>query len=245
MDTVRVKAVIAYDGTPFYGFQSQTTTPRTITGALSGAMKRLGIESHPTGSGRTDRGVHATGQVIHFDLPPHWQGELKKLKIMLNRQLRPHIQFKHISEATERFHARFDAKRRIYRYVFKKSPPTPFEAPYCRHLTDLHEERLLSALKLFEGRHDFTLFHKKGSDPGSCTRTLYRVSLYTFHSYTIAAFEADGYLRSQVRMMVETGIRVMKAELDEEAVRVQLAGKRVFNTPVAEPQALYLAHIIY
>ncbi len=245
MAAVRVKAVIAYDGGPFYGFQSQTATQKTVTGALTEAFSRLGIESRPVGSGRTDRGVHATGQVIHFDLPPHWQNDTKKLKTMLNRHLWPHIQFKHIAIANDRFHARFDAKRRIYRYIFKKRVPTPFEAPYCRHLPDLDEERLLDALKLFEGRHDFTLFHKKGSDPASCVRTIYRISLYRFRGYTAATFEADGYLRSQVRMMVESGVSAMRGDLDKDMLKRQLGGENIFNTPVAPPQALYLARVLY
>ncbi len=242
---MRVKAVIAYDGSPFFGFQSQTSTPRTVTGALIDSFRRLGIESIPVGSGRTDRGVHATGQVIHFDLPPHWQNDLQKLETMLNRHLWPHIRFKHIAKTKGEFHARYDAKRRIYRYIFKKRAPTPFDAPYCRHLPDLNEERLLDALKLFEGRHDFTMFHKKGSDPASCVRTIHSVSIYRFGGYTVTLFEADGYLRSQVRMMIESGVSVMRGDISKDMVARQLEGERLFNTPVAPPQALYLAKVIY
>ena len=84
---MRVKAVIAYDGTHFKGFQKQTSTKQTITTATETALKSLGIQSEIRGSGRTDAGVHATGQIIDFELPPFWR-DLKKLKIELNRKLK-------------------------------------------------------------------------------------------------------------------------------------------------------------
>ncbi len=242
---MRVKAVIAYDGSHFFGFQSQTTTTQTISQALQNAFKKLGIDSHPIGSGRTDRGVHATGQVIHFDLPKHWQKEVPRVSTLLNRLLKPHIQFKHITAVEPEFHARFDAKRRIYRYVLKKSLPTPFEAPYCRHLPDLESEKLLHALKLFEGEHDFLHFHKRGSDPNSTVRTIYETSLFNFGSYTVIRFEANGFLRAQVRMMVESAIKVMRGDLQEDIVKRQLEGQKLFNAPLASPEALYLSRVIY
>ncbi len=242
---MRVKAVIAYDGSAFYGFQSQTATPKTITGALTRAAKRLGIESPIVGSGRTDRGVHATGQVIHFDLPPHWRGDLPKLRTMFNRLLRPHIHIKHITPVPERFHARYDASRRIYRYVLKRAEPTPFEYPYVLHVRDLDIEPLWAALKLFEGRHDFALFHKKGSDPKSTVRTIYRTDIVAFRNYTILYLEADGFLRSQVRMIVAATLGVMKKELDKKDVLAQLNGKKCVTTRLAPPQGLYLARVIY
>ncbi len=242
---MRVKAVIAYDGSAFYGFQSQTTTSKTVSGALQSAFKRLGIDSYPVGSGRTDRGVHATGQVIHFDLPKHWQKEVPRVSTLLNRLLKPHIQFKHITAVEPEFHARFDAKRRIYRYVLKKRVPTPFEAPYCRHLPDLEPEKLIPALYLFKGEHDFVHFHKRGSDPNSTVRTIYETSLFTFGNYTIIRFEANGFLRAQVRMMVESAIKVMRGDLQEDIVKRQLEGRKLFNAPLAPPEALYLSRVIY
>ncbi len=242
---MRVKAVVAYDGSAFHGFQSQTTTPKTVSGALSRAAERLGIHSPIVGSGRTDRGVHATGQVIHFDLPRHWHGARAKLRTMFNRLLMPHIQIKHITPVNERFHARFDAKRRIYRYLLKPTPTTPFDAPYCRHFPGLEERSLAAILRLFEGEHDFALFHKKGSDPGSTVRTVYKTGLYTFGNYRVITFEADGYLRSQVRMMVESALLVMCEEVTEEDIQAQLKGERRFVPPLAPPQALYLARVRY
>ena len=114
---MRVKAVISYDGSAYFGFQKQKSTTKTITTTIEKALISLGIKSSIIGSGRTDAGVHASGQVIHFDLPYFWQ-DLDKLKLNVNRKLSD-IQFKNISKVEDDFHARFDAKRRTYRYVFK------------------------------------------------------------------------------------------------------------------------------
>jgi tRNA pseudouridine38-40 synthase len=242
---MRVKAVVAYDGSAFLGFQSQATTPRTVSGALARAAARLGIHSPLVGSGRTDRGVHATGQVVHFDLPSHWHDELPKLRTMFNRLLAPRIHFKHIAPVREDFHARFDARRRIYRYLLKRHEPTPFEAPYCLHVPDLATEGLAEALARFEGRHDFAYFHKKGSDPGSTVRTLYRARLERFGRYTILYLEADGFLRSQVRMITAAALACMRGELTLHQIDRQLAGLERHTTLLAPPQGLYLARVIY
>ncbi|WP_353662271.1 tRNA pseudouridine(38-40) synthase TruA [Hydrogenimonas sp. SS33] len=241
---MRVKGVIAYDGTAFYGFQSQTTTPRTVSGALARAAGRLGIAGPIVGSGRTDRGVHATGQVVHFDLPPHWD-DLTKLKTMLNRHLAPHIQFKTLSPVPDGFHARYDARRRIYRYMLKKSAPTPFELPYCLAVPDLDPDALKNALSLFEGEHDFRYFHKKGSDPGSTVRTIYRTRVERFRSYHALYLEADGFLRSQVRMIVSAAILCMRGELTEKQIKEQIDAKARHTTLLAPPQGLYLARVLY
>ncbi len=242
---MRIKAVIAYDGSAFYGFQSQTTTPRTVAGALSRAAGRLGIHSPIVGSGRTDRGVHATGQVIHFDLPGHWEKDLSKLRTMFNRLLKPHIQIKHISAVRENFHARYDARRRIYRYLLKEREPTPFDMPYCHHAPHIDTYKLRKTLKLFEGTHDFALFHKKGSDPGSTIRTIYRTRVESFRSYTILYLEADGFLRSQVRMIVAAVLATMEGDLMAEQIEEQLAGEKRYSTMLAPANGLYLARVLY
>ena len=242
---MRVKAVIAYDGAAFYGFQAQSTTPITVSGALIRAAEKIGINSAIVGSGRTDRGVHATGQVIHFDLPSHWQNDLKKLKTVYNRLLSPHIQIKTITPVSDAFHARFSAKRRIYRYVFKSTPPTPFENLYACHLHHSNPEKLQSALKLFEGTHDFCYFHKKGSDPGSTVRTIFRTDVKAFRRYIMLYIEANGFLRSQVRMIVGACMDYMHNNLTLKQIDEQLTGKTMHSTHLAPPQGLYLARVIY
>ncbi|WP_457596766.1 tRNA pseudouridine(38-40) synthase TruA [Hydrogenimonas sp.] len=242
---MRVKAVVAYDGSAFYGFQSQTTTPKTVMGALNRAAKRLGIGSPIVGSGRTDRGVHATGQVIHFDLPPHWVDDLPKLLTMFNRLLFPHIRIKHIAPAAPGFHARFDAKVRIYRYILKSTPPIPFEAKYLHHEPALSPQAAAETLALFEGTHDFALFHKSGSDPATTVRTIHATRVVQRGRYMMLYLAGDAFLRSQVRLIVGAVCRVARGELSHEEIREQLAGKRRHTTALAPAEGLYLARVIY
>jgi len=242
---LRVKAVISYDGAAFYGFQAQSTTPKTVSGALTRAAEKIGINSAIVGSGRTDRGVHATGQVIHFDLPSHWQNDLKKLKNVYNRLLSPHIQIKTITPVSNTFHARFSAKRRIYRYVFKSTTPTPFENLYICCLQHSNPEKLKTALKLFEGKHDFCYFCKKGSDPSSTIRTIFKTDVKTFKHYIVLYIESNGFLRSQVRMIVGACMDYMHNNLTLQQIDEQLLGKTMYSTHLAPPQGLYLARVIY
>jgi len=152
---MRIKAVIAYDGSCFEGFQRQTRTARTVTGVIEDALRSLHIDAQIIGSGRTDAGVHATGQVIHFDLPPYWK-DLPKLQRELNKKLTA-IKFKHLSWAPDTFHARFDAKRRIYRYLFKHQTPTVFERNYVSHYPDF-DPTILAAAQIVVAEDDVVAF---------------------------------------------------------------------------------------
>ena len=158
---MRVKAVIAYDGSAYLGFQKQKSTTQTVTHAIEKALASLQIHDSIVASGRTDAGVHATGQVIHFNLPEYWY-DLSKLKRSLNRKLSD-ISFKHISRVSPDFHARFSAQKRLYRYVFKTTEPSVFERKYISYYPKFNAVRLMEALHAFEGEHDFGSFHKTGT----------------------------------------------------------------------------------
>ena len=241
---MRVKAVIAYDGSAFYGFQRQTSTPLTVTGVIEKALHTLQIETTVVGSGRTDRGVHATGQVIHFDLPDYWQ-DLGKLKHILNRKLAA-VSIRSLTAANEAFHARFDAKKRLYRYMFKTEPLCVFERNYLAHYpADFDGTKLNDALSLFEGTHDFHYFHKTGSQPHTTVRTIFRAHYYNHRDIHIITFEADGFLRSQVRMMVEGSLQYALGTLSKEALTKQIDGKYQSLTHLAPATGLYLAKISY
>jgi tRNA pseudouridine38-40 synthase len=240
---VRVKAVIAYDGSSFFGFQKQNTTDQTITGHLEHALHTLKIDSPIVASGRTDAGVHATGQVIHFDLPPYWN-DLEKLKLNLNRKLQE-IHVKHITKVADDFHARFSAKRRLYRYVFKTQQPSVFEQKYIAYYDPFDSTLLQQALQSFVGTHDFRYFHKTGSEPHTTIRNVYRAYYRKEGKYHFIYFEANGFLRSQVRMMIESAMQCAKKEMTITELKGQLAGEKRYNHRLAPPQGLYLARIFY
>lgn len=240
---MRVKAVLSYDGSFFQGFQRQTKTKKTITTSLESALRSLHIDSDIVGSGRTDAGVHATGQVIHFDLPDFWT-EREKLRRELNRKLE-HIRIKHITLVDEIFHARFSAKRRVYRYIFKQNLPSLFEENYIAHYPDFDPLRLQKALKVFEGEHDFHYFYKTGSDIHTTERTIYRAHYKQFGNYHTLYFEANGFLRAQARMMIDAAMHCASGQITLEMVKEQIDGSRRHTTALAPASGLYLARILY
>ena len=240
---LRVKAIIAYDGGYFKGFQKQKSTQNTVTGTIEKALKSLGIKSAIRGSGRTDAGVHATGQVIDFLLPPFWN-DLKKLKKVLNQKL-DYIYFKHITIVPNEFHSRFSAKKRLYRYVFKTQELSIFEKNHLGYYPKFHTELLEKALKLFEGEHDFSNFIKTGSVTHTNVRHIYRTHYKKIHNYHIIYFEANGFLRSQVRMMVEGVMKVALKNITLTELKEQLELKERYLTKLAPAEGLYLAKILY
>lgn len=240
---MRVKAVISYDGSQYQGFQKQKSTKMTISTAIEEALASLQIDSPIVGSGRTDAGVHATGQVIHFDLPDFWN-DLEKLKLNLNRKLTD-ISFKHISPAANDFHARFSAKKRLYRYVFKTQKPSVFEQKYISYYQEFNPVLLTQALKTFEGRHDFNFFHKTGTVTHTTIREIYRTDYVERNGYHFIYFQANGFLRSQVRMMVDAAMSYAKNEMTTTELQEQLTCQKKHTTKLAPSEGLYLAKILY
>ena len=239
----KVKAVIAYDGSVYLGFQKQKSTVRTVTYDIETALNSLHITSTIVGSGRTDAGVHATGQVIHFDLPDFWS-DLKKLKINLNRKLK-NIEFKHITLADSDFHARFSAKKRLYRYIFKTKKPSLFEQKYISYYQDFDPLLLKKTLTCFEGEHDFNYFHKTGSNTHTTMRKIYTTHYKQYRGYHFIYFQANGFLRSQVRMMIEAAMLCARGKMTQEALLKQIACQEKHSSTLASPEGLYLARIIY
>jgi tRNA pseudouridine38-40 synthase len=240
---MRVKAIIVYDGGKFQGFQKQKSTKNTITSSIEIALRSLGIKESIRGSGRTDAGVHATGQVIDFVVPEFWQ-DLKRLQYELNRKLK-HIAIKRMSFVPDDFHSRFSAKRRRYRYLFKTTTPSIFEKPYVAYYPSFNQEALTNALKCFEGEHDFSNFIKTGSVTHTNVRTIYKAKYKKYKNYHLIYFEANGFLRSQVRMMVEASMQVALGQWSIEALQKQLNLEEKHLTKLAPAEGLYLARIIY
>ena len=240
---MRVKAVITYDGSDFLGFQKQKSTKKTIQYIIEDALASLHITPSIVASGRTDAGVHASGQVIHFDLPAFWT-DLSKLKRVLNQKLKA-VQFKHISKVPDDFHARFSAKKRLYRYIFKTSKVSVFEQKYISQYQTFNTEVLEQALKVFEGKHDFDHFHKTGTVTHTTVREVYKTAYVQHGAYHVIYIQANGFLRSQVRMMVDAAMLCAKGELTLAQLKEQLDMKQRHTTGLAPAEGLYLARITY
>lgn len=240
---MRIKAIIAYDGSAFHGFQKQSHTAQTVATAVESALANLKIESKIVAAGRTDRNVHATGQVIHFDIPSFWN-DLEKLKTELNRKL-VSVKIKHIASVDDAFHARFSAKSRLYRYYFATKKPNVFMQNYLAYYDSFDNQKLADALSLFIGKHDFSGFCKTGSTPTSTVRNISKSHHRCHHNTYCITFEADGFLRSQVRMMVAAAMKCAQGELNLGQLEDQLINGHIHSSSLAPPQGLYLSRIVY
>jgi tRNA pseudouridine38-40 synthase len=236
---MRCALTIAYNGTDYLGSQTQKSSPNTIMGNLEKILLKLSIDSKIIASGRTDKGVHATGQVCHIDLPAFWS-DLDKLKKVLNEMLPTSIQVKHIKEVDNEFHARYSAKKRVYRYIIKDSKSNPFEDNFITFLNSVDFQSIEQNIKLYIGEHDFANYMKTGSDTKSSIREVYKAFAYQYKGYIILNFEANGFLRSQIRLMVGALLKLNEKELEE-----QLKCKKKYKVKPAPSNGLYLARIKY
>jgi len=241
-----IKITISYDGSKFNGFQIQNNEQKVITvaGVLTKALKNLNIDTMLVGSGRTDTGVHATAQVLHCDIPTFWTN-LNKLKEELNRVIKPHIYIKKIEYVDESFHARFSARKRLYRYALYEGEYQPFLSNYALHVKSIDTKKLDKILKNFIGVYDFKYFKKQGSDTNSDTREIIKAGAYTHNKITIIYFLGNSFLRSQVRMMSYFALVVMNDKLTCKQLKEQLNGTTKHTTGVIPSSGLYLSKIYY
>lgn len=235
--------MISYDGTLFFGSQIQPEQ-RSVIGDFKKALGFLNIDSKIDVSGRTDRGVHATYQVINFKLPAFWS-DLEKLKNSLNRVLPDDIYVRKLNLVDESFNSRFSAKKRLYRYIVSTKEPNPFEKKYITFVDSINEQRIKEAIELFEGIHNFKYFKKEGSDNKSDVREIFKTRFYNFRGYYIFYFEANSFLRSQIRLMVGFLLNISNKKLSKEDLRNALELKVRYNIKLAPEQGLYLAKVKY
>ena len=238
-----VKLIISYDGSKFYGSQIQPSKD-TVHGRIKLALNTLGINSVINFSGRTDKNVHATMQVLSFELPQYWSN-LKKLEEKLILFLPISIKLHSISKESNNFHARFSAKKRSYRYIISKKKLTAFNSSYMGYYNDINVKTINKACKSFIGVHDFEFFHKIGSDPHSTIREVYEAVFYEYKDIYVFKFTANSYLRSQIRMMVYSLLQVSNHNISILQLEEQLNKKKIYTRKLANPFGLYLSKIYY
>jgi len=243
----RFKLTIEYDGGPFVGWQRQENGP-SVQGALETALKALEPGPHTVqGAGRTDAGVHATGQVAHVDLARAW--EPFRLAEALNHHLRPDPVAVVAAElADPAFHARFDAVFRRYHYVVitRRAPLTIAAGRAWRVAQPLAADAMREAARALLGQHDFTTFRASQCQAASPVKTLDEVQISSINERTTFHFGARSFLHSQVRSMVGTLVKVGLGAWPIEAVGHALAARdRAACGPVAPPDGLYLSEVIY
>ncbi len=241
---MKVKITLSYDGSRFRGSQIQKEHKDTVSQKLYFAFRALNINSKFNFSGRTDAKVHALNQVLDIKIPNYW-GDLKKLKNALNRICLPHIYIKEIKEVNLNFHARFSAKKRVYRYIVSTSKINIFLTPYVTFIDTIDENRVKSAIKLFEGKHNFAYFKKNGTQTKTDICTIYKTRFYQFKEFYIFYFEADRFLRSQIRIMVDFLLKIGRYKLTQKELTEQLLLKKKHSCTLALPNGLYLAKVKY
>lgn len=240
---MNLKFVISYDGSLFQGSQKQPNG-LTVEDKLLKAFKKINIETNIVLSGRTDKEVHATGQVFNCLVPDYWE-DFFKLKEILNKNLPTSIKILKISKVKDDFHSRFHAKKRVYRYLITTKATTPFNDKFITHVKNINEELLQKAIKEFVGVYDFKYFHKTGSDKELTKREIFDTKFYKYKDIYVFKFTANSYLRSQIRLMVGFLLAINDNKQSIENLKEQLTlQKHHFKTP-AVANGLYLAKIKY
>ena len=242
----RWKCVCAYDGGPFAGWQSQAggnAIQDVLERRLRDVFKR-DLRIH--GSGRTDAGVHALGQVFHFDAD--WAHGAEKLRVALSSRLPRAIQLKSLRPVPVGFHARFSAVGKIYRYEILLGEADPFAAPYCWALNrELDWAEIAAAAASLQGTHDFKAFSaENGTTHETTVRDLRRLELRRHGRRVRLVFEADGFLYKMVRSLTGTLVNVGLGKLAARDVRGLLKSARLTaQVQTAPPQGLFLVKVIY
>lgn len=244
---MRYKLTIEYDGGPFQGWQRLPGVP-TVQGAMEDAVEKLlGVRAEVTGSGRTDSGVHASGQVAHVDIDKPFPPQ--RLADALNAHLRPNpITVLKAEEAALNFHARFDAVRRVYIYEIlnRRAPLALRRGQVWRVARKLDSAAMNEAAQRLRGHHDFTTFRDSHCQAKSPIKTLDVAWVQGYGELITCRFEARSFLHRQVRSMVGTLAEVGIGRMSPDDVADALAAKdRARCGPVAPGDGLYLMRVDY
>ena len=244
----RLKLTISYDGGPFSGWQSQPNR-NGIQDHLANAFSRI-LESpvQVFGAGRTDAGVHALGQVAHLDVP---EGKLSNPTWIaaLNSCLPAQIRVLKCVKVSSRFHARYSAKGKVYRYrIWNNKVLPPLEIGRAWHVPGpIDADALQEASRCVVGQHDFGSFvANRGTPEESTIRTIYGISIRQRQSLLTLEFRGDGFLYRMVRMLTASLGQVALGRKDlswiEELIRHPGLTKTNHTAPAA---GLYLVRVLY
>lgn len=249
MTGLRYKARVLYDGTHFSGFQVQPDQ-RTVQGELEKALTLLakGEKVRIHGAGRTDAGVHASGQVVHFDFP----FEIDPVGLMtgMNARTASDITILNLVHVNDTFHARYMAKGKKYVYRVHNSR---FQDPFFRHFSHHHrypmnKSKVEQALKQLIGTHDFTSFASTHSDKENKVRTIYKASVQVNEETNewLFTFVGNGFLYNMIRILVGTLLQIADGRREPDDIKKIIAKKdREAAGPTASPTGLCMEEVYY
>ncbi|MDM5196930.1 tRNA pseudouridine(38-40) synthase TruA [Fictibacillus enclensis] len=243
----RWKATVSYDGTQFAGYQVQPGA-RTVQGEIEKSLSKMhkGTSVRISASGRTDAGVHALGQVLHFDsplaiVPERWQKAVNAL-------LPADIRILEVEAVPFDFHARFSAVEKEYHYrLMTSGEPDVFRRNYASHFPyPLDHTAIQEAMGIFMGTHDFTSFSSARSEVEDKVRTITMFELVTAGDELIFKVRGNGFLYNMVRIMAGTLLDAGQGKIQPEEIRSMLAEKdRSAAGKTAPPHGLYLYRVTY
>ncbi len=267
----RYQVLLSYDGTHFQGFQrlafQNGMAQRTVQGVVEEALRQLNWQGQSIlAAGRTDAGVHASGQVIAFDLD--WKHTLQALMKALNARLPEDVAVLDVRRASAEFHPRYDARARRYAYrIFCEEVRRPLWERYAwRVFPAVKMERLAQASLFLIGTHDFRMFGSPPKRGGSTIRTIYRAGWEERDGFLVFDIIANAFLLHMVRRIVATLVRIGQERMEVEAIAMFLSepfcdehgglfsgfSKRAENLRknvkvqgLAPPQGLHLVEVDY
>ena len=242
----RYKLTVCYDGGDYYGFQRQNSLP-TVQQKLEEALStrfQQPITVHP--SGRTDAGVHAIAQVVHFDV----DAELKTSSFgySINTLLPKDIAVTSCEKVDDSFHAQFGAKRKTYLYkICLCKIHSPLKLKYY-HICfyDLDIAKMKQACGYFEGEHDFRAFMLANDEKENTIRTIYSLNIEQCGDEIYIRVTGNGFLHNMVRIIAGTLIDVGRGRLSPQDISKIIDSKKHIGTgKTLDPQGLYLESVIY
>lgn len=243
---MRIALGIEYNGADFYGWQRQKEVT-SVQQHLETALSRIAdtpIEIQC--AGRTDAGVHATAQIVHFDTPI--ERDMKAWSLGMNALLPDSIAVKWVKPVTDAFHARFSATARRYRYVIYNHALRP--AVLVKGVThfyhDLDEEKMHRAAQCLVGEQDFTAFRASHCQSKSPYRKMTHIRVYREQQYVIVDVQANAFLHHMVRNIVGSLMEIGCGNQNEDWMAQLLHQKdRKLAAATAKPNGLYLVRVIY
>lgn len=239
------KIILEYDGTLYHGFAKQDVEP-TVQGVLEKVLSDILKEKiEINASGRTDKSVHALGQVINFktnvDISNY--GLVK----VLNSRLPDDIVVKSAEKVDENFHARYSTKTKTYLYILNNKRKSAFSRNYETYsFYKLDIEKMKKGIKLFEGKHDFKSYMSTGSSKRNTLRTITNTKLYEKDDRIFMEFTGDGFLYNQVRIMVGALIELGRGKISIKDIENSFDNySRDILGKTADPEGLYLKEVNY
>ena len=241
-----IKLTIEYDGKDFNGWQKQPNK-LNIQGEIERAIENItGEKVELIASGRTDAGVHAMGQVANFKTSSNIS--IEKIPIAINSQVKNSIRIQKAEEVDEKFHSRYNCKKKTYRYVIDNSK---YGSAIYRNISyhipmKLNVNEMKKAIKYFEGEHDFKAFKSSGTSSKSSVRTIYSTNIVTEGTSIGIDLTGNGFLYNMVRIIVGTLVDVGLGKIKADDIPKIIESKdRTKAGKTLPPQGLMLLSVEY